>query len=58
MKDVKEDLSQGAIKELSIYLSEGFGNSTRIDYGTGRNMIIHYIILYNESNRSFTKKPS
>lgn len=27
-----------AIPEISIYLIEGFGNSTRIDYGTGHEM--------------------
>jgi serine/threonine-protein phosphatase 2A activator len=27
-----------AIPEITVYLSEGFGNSTRIDYGTGHEM--------------------
>lgn len=27
-----------AIPEISVYLVEGFGNSTRIDYGTGHEM--------------------
>jgi len=27
-----------AIPEISVYLIEGFGNSTRIDYGTGHEM--------------------
>jgi serine/threonine-protein phosphatase 2A activator len=27
-----------AVPEIMLYLSEGFGNSTRIDYGTGHEM--------------------
>lgn len=27
-----------AVPEISVYLVEGFGNSTRIDYGTGHEM--------------------
>ncbi|XP_076454566.1 serine/threonine-protein phosphatase 2A activator-like [Babylonia areolata] len=29
---------QGAIPEIGVYLTEGFGNSTRIDYGTGHEL--------------------
>lgn len=31
-----------AIVEVAVYLIESFGNSTRIDYGTG----MHYMIVF------------
>ncbi|KAL1457947.1 hypothetical protein WDU94_008127 [Cyamophila willieti] len=34
-----------AIPEISVYLKEGFGNSTRIDYGTGHEMAFCMFLL-------------
>ena len=40
-EELKEALSEDlyrALPEISQYLCEGFGNPTRIDYGTGHEM--------------------
>ncbi|KAK6332884.1 Serine/threonine-protein phosphatase 2A activator 2 [Orbilia brochopaga] len=37
-EDMKLDLADGAIIELSTYLLESFGNRTRIDYGSGHEL--------------------
>ena len=36
LKDLIPD--EKALKEVQVYLQESFGNSTRIDYGTGHEM--------------------
>jgi len=34
--DVVEEKFYCALPEITVYLKEGIGNQTRIDYGTGR----------------------
>ena len=34
-----------ASQELSVYFKDGFGNSTRIDYGTGHEMAFVFFLL-------------
>lgn len=36
--DVLDDQYKKASEEISVYLVEGVGNETRIDYGTGNEM--------------------
>lgn len=38
VKECLGDIAPEASVELATYLSDGFGNSTRIDYGTGHEM--------------------
>lgn len=38
LKEALPDKYQRAIPELVVYLVNGFGNGTRIDYGTGHEM--------------------
>jgi len=38
--DILDEKFHRAIPEISVYLKEGIGNHTRIDYGTG-----HYFII-------------
>lgn len=38
IQDILPDNCKGASIELKSYLTEGFGNYTRIDYGTGHEM--------------------
>lgn len=38
LKEVLPDNLHRAVPELVAYFCEGFGNSTRIDYGTGHEM--------------------
>lgn len=38
LQDALPEKFHRAIPEIMLYLSEGFGNSTRIDYGTGHEM--------------------
>lgn len=40
MKAVLEEKYHAAAEELAVYLTESFGNSTRIDYGTGSYLIL------------------
>ena len=35
---VKESETNSIIQEVQVYLKDSFGNSTRIDYGTGHEM--------------------
>jgi len=34
--DVVDEKFHSAIQEITVYLKEGIGNQTRIDYGTGQ----------------------
>jgi serine/threonine-protein phosphatase 2A activator len=38
VEDVLPPERKSAAEEISVYLEEGLGNSTRIDYGTGHEM--------------------
>ena len=40
MKGVLDEKFHAAIPEIAVYLQEGIGNSTRIDYGTGNTIQI------------------
>ena len=53
MNKVSDDAIQGllpdkmpssAAKELSTYFRDGFGNATRIDYGTGHEMAFLFFL--------------
>lgn len=38
IQDVLPEVLHRAVPEIMVYLVEGFGNSTRIDYGTGHEL--------------------
>ncbi|XP_021345411.1 serine/threonine-protein phosphatase 2A activator-like isoform X1 [Mizuhopecten yessoensis] len=38
LKDVLDEKFHAAIPEIAVYLQEGIGNGTRIDYGTGHEL--------------------
>ncbi|XP_069122473.1 serine/threonine-protein phosphatase 2A activator-like [Argopecten irradians] len=38
LKDVLDEKFHAAVPEIAVYLQEGIGNSTRIDYGTGHEL--------------------
>jgi serine/threonine-protein phosphatase 2A activator len=38
LEKVLEPAHHPSIVEISVYLNDSFGNSTRIDYGTGHEM--------------------
>jgi serine/threonine-protein phosphatase 2A activator len=38
MKEILPETLHKAIPELSEYLNKGFGNATRIDYGSGHEL--------------------
>ena len=38
LEKVLEPAHHSCIDEVSVYLTDSFGNSTRIDYGTGHEM--------------------
>ncbi|XP_060074322.1 serine/threonine-protein phosphatase 2A activator-like [Ylistrum balloti] len=38
LKDVLDKKFQAAVPEIIVYLQEGIGNNTRIDYGTGHEL--------------------
>jgi serine/threonine-protein phosphatase 2A activator len=35
---ISDEINAGNVEEISCYLTESFGNDTRIDYGTGHEM--------------------
>lgn len=45
LNEVFEEKFRKAVPEISVYLVEGVGNSTRIDYGTG--ICLCFCIQYN-----------
>ncbi|KAG5676217.1 hypothetical protein PVAND_006066 [Polypedilum vanderplanki] len=45
VKDVLPDDSKEAVKELIPYILDSFGNSTRIDYGTGHELSFIFFLM-------------
>ena len=45
LKAFLEEKFHRAIPEISVYLIEGVGNDTRIDYGTGLNNFYRFDIF-------------
>ena len=55
LKEVLGETYERAVPEISVYLVEGVGNSTRIDYGTGKHYKQALYILF-FFKRIFEKK--
>lgn len=52
---VGEECSR-AVPEISVYLVEGVGNSTRIDYGTGRFCGFSFGTMWSSQNLTQNKE--